>query len=93
MKTKYKYIHFVEGGTFNDKPQYLCRNNKSNSILALIFYYKPWKQYCFSQYEQNTVFNDGCLKKSFKTKEDALKMYLENLDENQPYIFTTKGDD
>jgi hypothetical protein len=62
LKTEYKYIHFVEGGIFNNKPQYLCRNNKSKSILALIFYYKEWKQYCFTQYEQNVVFNDGCLK-------------------------------
>jgi hypothetical protein len=43
----------------------------------------------------NKLWNVGDypLKKSFKTKEDALKMYLENLDETQPYIFITKGDD
>lgn len=62
MKTKYKFIHFVLAGEFlNEKPVWECRNNKSGDLLSKIFYYKPWKEYCFTQSVQGIVFNDGCL--------------------------------
>lgn len=60
--TKYKHIHFIETSELCDnKTVWDCKNNKSQDILAKIFYYTPWKQYCFTQYSQNVVFNDGCL--------------------------------
>ena len=59
---KYKYIRFEFNNVwFEAKPLYECVNIKSGSVLAKIFWYKPWKQYCFTQAEQNVVFNDGCL--------------------------------
>lgn len=62
MKTNYKYIHFVETEELcNGKTVWDCKNNRSKDILAKIFYYKPWKEYCFSQYENNIIFNNGCL--------------------------------
>ena len=62
MKTRYKYIHFIETDeVIHDKKVWECRNNKTDAILSKIFYYKTWKQYCFTQWEQGTVFNDGCL--------------------------------
>jgi len=59
LKTKYKYISFVK----SEHPgiEYNCINNKSKAVLAYIFYYKKWKEYCFSQAEQGVIFNDGCL--------------------------------
>ena len=65
IKTKYKYIHFVdatgENKTVNGKPAFECRNNRTKSVLALIFWYTPWKEYCFTQFEQSVIFNKGCL--------------------------------
>lgn len=65
MKTKYKYIHFVEAEGENKiiagKATYECKNNKTKSTLAIIFWYKPWKEYCFTQADSNVIFNDGCL--------------------------------
>jgi len=41
MKTKYKYIHFVEAEgenkTVAGKTAYECRDNKRNDTLAIIF--------------------------------------------------------
>lgn len=62
MKTKYKYIYFHETQEIvNGKTVWVCRNNKTKAFLAKIFYYKPWKEYCFTQFESGVIFNDGCL--------------------------------
>lgn len=65
MKTKYKYIHFVEAEgenkTVSGKTAYECKNNKTKTTLAIIFWYQPWKEYCFTQADSNVIFNDGCL--------------------------------
>ena len=58
MKTQYKFIHF--------KPTYLesiwtCFNNKSKSMLGMVEYYKPWKQWVFSTEDQMDVFSVSCL--------------------------------
>ena len=50
MKTEYKYIHFEAHrsgceATKDDKPVYLCRNNKTNTVLGGIEYYPPWIEY------------------------------------------------
>ena len=58
---KYKYITIKPDGEFNGKTQYKIENNKSKSILGILFFYKDWKQYVFTQYEQNIIFNDSCL--------------------------------
>ena len=61
MKTKYKYIFFEEDRKFDNKPLYICRNNKSKSELAMIFYYATWKQYCFTQSGSDIVLSQDCL--------------------------------
>lgn len=65
LKTKYKYIHFVEATgdnkTVNGKPAYQCKNNRTKSELAIILWYSPWKEYCFTQSAQGVIFNNSCL--------------------------------
>jgi hypothetical protein len=62
MKTRYKYIHFEKTEEIvHSERVWNCCNNRSGKILAKVFYYKPWKEYCFTQAEQDVVFNDGCL--------------------------------
>jgi hypothetical protein len=59
MKTRYKYIHFEK-----DIPTaegWVIINNRSNAVLGYLAYYKPWKQYVFSQASENIVFNKSCL--------------------------------
>lgn len=60
---KYKYIHIkqVEEETFNNKPVYRVFNNKTGDQLAIISYYKPWKEYVFTS-KEHCVFNNGCLR-------------------------------
>lgn len=70
---KYKYINIQEVDTFNNKPQYKIRNNKSNEKLGLIFYYSPWRQYVFTQIRSDIVFNKGCLKDIIDFIENHIK--------------------
>lgn len=58
---KFKFISINEDGFHENKMKYIITNNKSNENLGIIFYYKPWKQYVFTQYAQNIVFNNECL--------------------------------
>ena len=58
---KYKYISIVKNGLFENKPQYKIENNKSKNILGILFYYKKWKQYVFTQYNKDIIFNNSCL--------------------------------
>ncbi len=57
MKTKYRVIHFLP----NENGSWSCINNKTNSRLLLIDYYKPWRQFCVIDVEENTIFNVDCL--------------------------------
>ena len=65
MKTKYKYIHFKKmEETLPDKNGrwiYNIINNNSKTILGDVFYYYKWKQYVFTQAEENMIFNKSCL--------------------------------
>ena len=60
---KYKYITIknVEQEKFEGRLVYRIYNNKNGSQLAILSYYKPWKQYVFSSREE-CVLNDSCLK-------------------------------
>jgi hypothetical protein len=64
LSKKYQYITIkqVDGDTFDNMPMFSILNNKSGFELGMIFYYKPWKQYVFSQSVESAVFNNGCLK-------------------------------
>ena len=62
MKTKYKYIHFNE----TVKGTWYCYNNKTESDLGCVEYYKRWKQWVWvwgriGEFEQDRVFNGQCL--------------------------------
>jgi hypothetical protein len=58
---KYKYITIQEIEPFHNKPRYEIRNNKSEQRLGLIFYYPRWRQYVFTQFASEVIFNKGCL--------------------------------
>lgn len=59
MKTRYKYIHFEKDDPTLDR--WFCCNNKTNSEMAEIIYYEPWKQYVI-EYMSEFVFNNSCLR-------------------------------
>lgn len=44
MKTKYRFIHFVE--ILNETAWY-CKNNESNEVVGSVKWYVPWKQWIF----------------------------------------------
>ena len=59
---KYKYITIKHDRQIYDGlPVYSIINNKSNTELGVLYYYKKWKQWVFTQAEQGVIFNDGCL--------------------------------
>jgi hypothetical protein len=57
---KYKYISFEEFVTDRKTKTFFCRNNKSNSILGVVKWHGPWRQYCFFP-TASTIFSKGCL--------------------------------
>ena len=59
---KYKFITIRQDGgeIFEGKPVYRVFNNKQGGQLAILSYYKPWKQYVFSSHD-GCVFNRSCL--------------------------------
>lgn len=61
---KYKFITIkvIPLDEFNGKPLYAIVNNKTGDELGKLFYYKPWKQYCFTQASEGCVFNKDCLR-------------------------------
>lgn len=61
MKTKYKFIHFSKLEIQNGRMTYKCENNKTDAVLAYIYYYPKWKQYVFTQADAEIIFNNGCL--------------------------------
>lgn len=61
LKTKYKFIEMVSADEFNKKPMYEIKNIKRKDKLGVIFYYPPWKQYTFTQYNENILFSHDCL--------------------------------
>jgi hypothetical protein len=63
MKTKYRYIHFIDCSLVFKKKKtqtWLCKNNSSNNILGEIKWYSNWRQYCIF-FEPTAVFNSTCL--------------------------------
>lgn len=60
MKTRYRFIHFVEWpGT--DGVHWDCVNNKSAVVLGSCSYYPTWRQWTFSQAGPDCVFSADCL--------------------------------
>lgn len=59
MKTRFRHIHFDEIGDLQHGGCYLIKNNKTNSILGYIEWYKPWRKYIV-RYEEDAVFDETC---------------------------------
>jgi len=60
---KYKFVTIRQNGdeVFEGKAVYRVYNNRRGDQLAILSYYKPWKQYVFSSHD-GIVFNDSCLR-------------------------------
>ena len=62
MKTRYKFIHFVDTGVpaAGKTSVWSCRNNGNSNELGIIIWYPTWREYC---YEDTTpaVYSAGCL--------------------------------
>jgi len=62
---QYKHITILETEeAYDNKPVYDILNNKSGDSLGLIFYYKQWKKYVFTQTrtEDEIIFDNSCLR-------------------------------
>lgn len=59
---KYKFITIKPHSEANGKTAYQIVNNKNKGVLGVLYYHKPWNQYVFSQYEEEIIFNNECLK-------------------------------
>jgi len=62
MKTKYKYLHFTEEPPLPKRKtsEWRCSNHTNDDFLGTVFWYVPWRQYCF-QIEGEIILNKGCL--------------------------------
>ena len=60
---KYRFVTIRRNGEecFEGQPVYRVYSNKSGKHLAIISFYKPWKQYVFNSNEE-CVFNNMCLR-------------------------------
>lgn len=61
LKTRYKFIHFARGAAVEGKPSWFCVNTKSRDDLGVVFWYRPWRQYCFTTDNEDAVFSADCL--------------------------------
>ena len=59
LKTKYKYIHFIQAESKTKTSVWTCFNSKHLNTLGYIKWHGPWRQYCWFPFE-NTIFNKGC---------------------------------
>ena len=57
-KTRFRWIHFVkQDGT----DYWLCRNNRSDVYLGMVFFYDRWNKWCFSPTAMEVVLSPGCM--------------------------------
>ena len=56
MKTKFKYIHFVESGD----GAWVCRSNKTLDYLGECEWYPPWRCWVYAAIE-TTVHSPDCM--------------------------------
>ena len=60
LKTKYKWIEFIDQSISKRKTQSFYIRNTSGDIIGVVEWHVPWRQYCFYP-EDTMVFNKGCL--------------------------------
>lgn len=61
MKTEFKYIYFNEISYVGRTRRFQCINKKHGSLLGMVGWWSPWRQYCFSA-NDHIVLSAGCLK-------------------------------
>lgn len=55
MKTRYKYIHFVQKSVI-----WYCLNNKTDDILGVISHFREWRKWIFEA-GRGTIYSADCL--------------------------------
>jgi hypothetical protein len=61
MQTKYEYLVFEKAGQQPPKTSaWDCKNAKSGTVLGMVKWYGPWRQYCYFPTAQ-AVYSAGCL--------------------------------
>ena len=58
MKTKYKFIQFVQINSEKINEVWSCRNNKSGYELGCIMWNGSWQQYCYIPSNKEGVLVD-----------------------------------
>jgi len=56
-----KYLSFIE---LTPKPKtkvFAVENKQSGDLLGHVYWYAPWRKYCFFTPAQELVFDSGCL--------------------------------
>ena len=57
----YKYLTFVEVDNLKGTTRkFECKNNNSQTVLGIVKWYAPWRQYCYFD-ERAAVYSAGCL--------------------------------
>ena len=77
MKTKYKYIHFVEVTVSGKTKEWDCRANSNNDWLAGVAWYPQWKKYCVMASNEYAVFSADCLRDMADLLEKVNKEHRE----------------
>lgn len=61
MQTKYKYLVFEKSAHQLPKTSvWECKNAKRGTVLGIVKWYSPWRQYCYFPTVQ-AVYSAGCL--------------------------------
>lgn len=76
---KYKYMTIEQKNNeiFSGKPVYRIFNNRTKEQLAILSYYKPWKDYVFSS-QPECIFNNSCLRDVLDFMENEIKKDIKN---------------
>ena len=62
MLTKYEYLTFEKTAQQPPKTSaWECKNAKSGTVLGIVKWYGPWRQYCYFPTVQ-AFYSAGCLK-------------------------------
>ena len=62
LKTKYKYIEFVqESNMYQANPIWRCKNKRHGSQLGIVEYYPEWKQWVIGAIDHRNIFSADCL--------------------------------
>lgn len=63
MKTQFQHIHFDDVSHLYPRRKtsvYECWNNLGDTLLGVVKWYFPWRQYCFYP-EGDTILAKSCL--------------------------------